>query len=139
MNILIFLFIISFFAITIIFNRKLSLVQNKDTSILEKEQIILEIPYVVEIKHITTRKIKKYGYVTLVTIIRLYFRSINLLKLKYTKVKTKISNLHKHDIENGIANKEVNKFLRVVSDYKHKIRKIKHSIKKEEEEKITPP
>jgi hypothetical protein len=139
MNILIPLFIISFVAITIMFNRKLSLIQNKDVSILEKELSSLEIPYVVEIKYITTKKIKRYSYVALVTIIRLYFRSINLLKVKHTNLKTKLSNWHKRDIKNGSENKEVNKFLRMVSDYKYKIRKIKHNIKKEEEEKITPP
>lgn len=120
------------------FNRKLSLVNNEDIRVLEKETS-LQIPYMTEIRHVTIRKIKKYGYVTLVMVIRVYFRSINTIKLKYAKLKFKLSNWHKHEIENGIEKKQISGFLKIVSEYKHKIRKIKHSIKEEEEEKITPP
>jgi len=138
MTILIPLFFISFVAIVVMFNKKLSLMQNIKMDIIEKEQIPLEIPYVIEIKHLTIRKVKRYGYVGLVIVIRLYFRSVNLWKRNYSKLKTKIENWHKNDIMNNSEKQEVNRFLRIISDYKHKIRKIKHDIK-EEEEKITPP
>ena len=132
MALLISLFLISLAGLAVMFSRKLALLKNQDAASLEKEHPPLEIPYVVEIRHLTVRKIKKYGYVGLVTVIRLYFRSTNILKAKDKKLKEKIENLHKHEIKNGSEKQEVNRFLKIISDYKHKIRKIKHQIQEEE-------
>ncbi len=132
MTILISLFLISFIAITVMFNRKLFLLKNGDITVTQKENMVLEIPYILKIKNITNKKIKKYGYVILVTIIRLYFRSLNLLKRKYKELKTRIDNLNKGEVVNGTEKREVNKFLKGISDYKNKIKEIKHQIKEEE-------
>ena len=130
MTILVSLFLISFITIIIIFGRKLSLIQSQNINIVEKEHTTLKIPYVLEIKQITVERLKKYGYLILVTTIRIYFRSLNLLKRKYKELKTKI------DSSKGeapsVKKQEVSGFLKGISDYKNKIRKIKHDIKEEE-------
>ena len=116
---------------TIMFGRKLALVRNGSTEKIERENIVIT-PYLIEVKHITIKKIKKYSYVGLVTTIRLYFRSSNLLKTKYEELKTKIKNSNIVKNREGINEKEVSGFLKTVSEYKNKIRKIKHQIKEEE-------
>lgn len=131
MAILVSLFLISFIAIIILFGRKLSLIQSQNINIVEKEHTAFKIPYILEIKHITIKKIKKYGYLILVTTIRIYFRSLNLLKRKYKELKTKIGNSNKSEVQNT-KKQEINRFLKGISDYKNKIRKIKHDIKEEE-------
>ncbi len=129
MPILISLFSISLIIISILFSRKLILVRNGNflENIREDGAPLLE-----ELRDITLKKIKKYGYLTLVTSIRLYFRTINTTKAKYKEIKDKLKNVDKSKLINEIEKREVNKFLKVVSTYKHKIRQIKHQIKEEE-------
>ncbi len=114
------------------FGRKLNLVRNGEIEINESINTALEIPYIAEIKQITVKKVKRFGYIGLVTSIRLYFRSTNLVKAKYQDLKTKMKNVQKTNAVEGTTEKEVSRFLKVVSDYKHKIRRIKHQIKEEE-------
>src|SRR3989344_535250 len=123
------IFLVSLIALCIIFGRKLELLAGRGG--MESDNITIEIPYVAEIKQITIRKVKRFGYVALVTSIRIYFRSSNLLKSRYAEIRDKMENAYKNDFM-GIEKKEINKFLKVVSDYKQKIRKIKHRIKEEE-------
>lgn len=132
MTIIISLFFISLTVITVMFGRKLNLVRNGEIEINESINTALEIPYIAEIKQITVKKVKRFGYIGLVTSIRLYFRSTNLVKAKYQDLKTKMKNVQKTNAVEGTTEKEVSRFLKVVSDYKHKIRRIKHQIKEEE-------
>ena len=114
------------------FSRKLVLLKNQGIQIEQVEGVILELPFVKEIKHLTIRQLKRYGYIGVVTSIRLYFRGVNLAKVEYNKIKEKLSSVDKSKWINDIEKREVNKFLKVVSNYKHKIRQIKHQIKEEE-------
>jgi hypothetical protein len=98
---------------------------------LNHEEILFELPYLKEIKHITIQNTKRHGYALLVMIIRSYVRSADFLKNKYQEVKIKIRNMSIENNTNG-EKKEISKFLKVVGDYKHKIRELKHKIKKEE-------
>lgn len=99
-----------------------------------REEIFLEIPYMEEWKHLTMRGIKKHSYDGLVAVIRLYVRSSNFVKNKYEKILREIENKRKeHIIKRG--KKEVSRFLKTVSDYKQKIREIKHRVTEEEEER----
>ena len=132
MYILLSLFLISLIALTIMFSRKLVLLKNQGIQIEHVEGVILELPFVKEIKHLTIRQLKRYGYIGVVTSIRLYFRGVNLAKVEYNKIKEKLSSVDKSKWINDIEKREVNKFLKVVSNYKHKIRQIKHQIKEEE-------
>ncbi len=99
--------------------------------ILQEEKIVFAVPYLEEAKERATHNAKKYGYVTLVITLRWYFRSTNFFKHKYSVVKTKIKEYRiANSAESG--NKETSKFLKVIGEYKGKIRELKHQIKKEE-------
>lgn len=132
MSILLILFFTSFFGIIIMIGRKLVLLQNGQT--LEREEVSFKIPHLEKIKHLTVKNMKKYGHMSLVTTLRFYVRSMNLLKNKYeeTKIKIKNFNTRKDSNGNGAEKVEVSKFLKMISEYKHKIRAIKQKIHEEE-------
>ena len=88
-----------------------------------------------EVKFIVIKKAKKYGYIILITTLRVSIKSSHLVKNSYGKVKAKVRNkINKHlsHKERIHKEKEVSSFLKMVSDYKRKIRQIKHRIKEEE-------
>jgi len=99
--------------------------------VLNHEEVRLELPYLKEVKHITITNIKKHGYSGLVGIIRFYVRGVNIAKNKYEAFLIKIKTNRQKDKLSG-QNKEISKFLKIIGDYKHKIREIKHKITKEE-------
>jgi len=84
-------------------------------------------------KHETMEGIKKYSYAGLVAIIRTYVHSSNFIKLKYQELKIKIKEKFGKNKEDAETKKEASKFLKMITDYKHKIRKIRRQIKEEEE------
>ncbi|MEK7471249.1 MAG: hypothetical protein AAB623_01200 [Patescibacteria group bacterium] len=129
------LFFGSLFGIIFMIWRKLLMLQNGQ--ILNKEETLLETAYLEELKHLTIKNIKRHGYTGLVTIIRLYIKSSNFIKNKNKQIKIKIKDkLSKHSSRlNGDLPKsqEIPKFLKIISEYKQKIREIKHKIREEEE------
>jgi len=124
------LFFISLLGIIIMIGRKLVLLKNGQ--ILRKEETILKVSYLEEWKHLTIKNIKKHGYAGLVATVRFYVRSSNLLKNKYQEAKIKIKNIRAKNLNSDSGEKKENKFLKMISEYKHKIREIKHRIKEEE-------
>ena len=123
------LFFTSLISIATIIGRKLLVLEN--IGIVQQENISFELPYLDEVKEVTTHNVKKYGYATLVITLRLYFRSANILKQKFEEMRNKIKRMRKHNnIES--EKKEISKFLKIIGEYKHKIRDIKHRISKEE-------
>jgi hypothetical protein len=132
MSLLFILFILSLLSISIMIGRKLVLLRNGE--LMGREEIIIDVPVIEEIKLATGRTIRKVGYVSLVTGIRVYFRSANYLKARYEDTKEKITELrNRNKTEEELADqKEISKFLKVISEYKHKIRTIKHKIREEE-------
>lgn len=126
------LFFLSLFGIAFMISRKLLVLG--DAPIEQREEILLEIPYIEEWKHLTVKGVKRHSYLALVATIRLYVRSSNFIKDKYEKILTEIENKRKeHIIKRG--KKEVSRFLKTVSDYKRKVREIKHRVAEEEEER----
>ena len=122
------LFFGSLMGIIFMIGRKLVLLKNGRVS--PSAEITFEIPYLKEAKHLTLKNIKKHGYSGLVGTIRLYVKSSNFVKNKYREVKVKIIDLSKSRSKTSSADKqEISKFLKIISDYKHKIREIKHKIK----------
>ncbi len=99
--------------------------------ILDHEEVLFELPYLKEVKHVTIANIKKHGDALLIATIRFYVRKTNFFKNKYEEIKSKIRN---RDIDSRVNSqkKEISKFLKIITDYKQKIREIKHKIKKEE-------
>ena len=136
MTILLSSLLISFVSIAVMFGRKLSLIRNGGRAAAHHDTIDIDrplhIPLVAEIKDLATRKTKRFAYLSLVATIRIYFRTSNMVKAKHEVLKAKIKSIESHPILSGAPRREVNAFLKVVSDYKHKLRKIKHRIKEEE-------
>ncbi len=127
--ILVILFFLSLISIIAMIWRKLHLLQNGQ--ILINPEIPLEMPHLKSIKYFTVENIKKYEHALLETIVRSYIKSANFLKNKYEEIKLRIKDrINKNHINKD--RKEISKFLKIVMDYKHKIREIKHKIKKEE-------
>jgi len=112
--------------------RKLILLQNGQIADNNTaEEISFGIHHLQKIKHFTVANIKKYEHIVLVGTLRLYVKTANLLKNKYQAVKIKIRNIKMRSHANG-EKKEISKFLKIIGDYKNRIREIKHKIKKEE-------
>jgi hypothetical protein len=109
--------------------RKLALLQNG--IVFPKEETVLETPYWEKVKNATARNAKKYAYVGLVEMIRFHVRFSDFLKNKFTELKNKIKNMRRAQPEEK-ETKEPSRFLQTISEYKGKIRAIKHRIKEEE-------
>ena len=130
--ILLVLFFISLSSIIIMIGRKLVLLQNgqiRDDN--TAEEISFGIHHLQKIKHLTVANLKKYEHKALVETLRLYVKTANLLKNKYQAIKIKIRDIKMRNHANG-EKKEISKFLKIIGDYKNRIREIKHKIKKEE-------
>ncbi len=123
------LFFASLIAITSMIGWKLFKLQSGQ--VVRKEEIVLETPVLEEFKKTSIKKIKVLGHKSLVETIRFYFRFVNLLKNKYQEIKMKVKNIRLRD-HRETEKPEISKFLKVVSEYKQKIRKIKDRVKEEE-------
>lgn len=132
MTTILILFFVSLTGITVMIGRKLTLVKNG--RIAESHHPHPFIPDFNKIKHLIFENTKKYGHLSLVTILRFYIRSSYFFKKKYEEIKIKIKNISTPKDLNGNGTKktEVSKFLKMISDYKHKIREIKQKIHEEE-------
>lgn len=100
--------------------------------ISSSEKISFGIPHLQKVKHLTVANIKKYEHIILVEILRHYVRTTSFLKKKYQEIKIKIISLKRKNHIEG-EQKEISKFLKIIGDYKNRIREIKHKITKEEE------
>jgi len=130
MYFLLILFFGSLFGIIFMVGRKLIVLQNGK---LVHHEAILKDSYLEEWKDSLIKNSKRYGYLGLVASVRFYVYSASFLKRKYTVAKTKITHVvNKRFKKNGVQKREVNGFLKMISEYKHKIRKIRHQIKEEE-------
>ncbi len=89
-----------------------------------------------KIRHFVWRGVRNLGYITLFLSLRLFMKTSNFLKVKGKMLLQKIEDRFMRDEEKlmgGIVkNKEVSKYLRMISDYREKIRRMKHIIKEEE-------
>lgn len=138
MYILLILFFVSLLGITFMIGRKLLMLQSGKIEMVNQGEEVFGTPYFLEEwKHSTIKNTKRYGYIALVETIRFYFRLNNFLKSKYQEIKAKAKGLYeKRQSIEDIEKREVSKFLKMVSEYKSKIRKIKDRVKEEEEENL---
>ena len=131
MYFLLILFFTSLLGITFMVERKLVMLKNG--VLLHREETFFKAPYLEEWKHLTSKNVKRHGYTVLVATIRFYVRFSNLLKNKYQEIKIKIKNIRSRKSNSNLSGKqEISKFLKIISEYKYKIREIKHKIKEEE-------
>jgi peroxiredoxin len=113
--------------------RKLVLTNIKKNEFTEK--FVFEPFDLDELKHISIKKLKRYGFIVLVITLRISIKSSHSFKNLYKKIKNKtITTIDKNLFNKNKKHeeKEVSNFLKMVSDYKHRIRQIKHKIKEEE-------
>lgn len=130
MSALLVIFFISLLGIIVMVWRKIS---RKEELINEENvsDMLIDMPYVDEIKYMTAKKLKKYGYVVLLSSIRLSMKSTKAVK----KAGNEIGEIVKRTLlknKNSEDPKEVSKFLQMVSEYKNKIKHIKKRIREEE-------
>jgi hypothetical protein len=123
------LFFGSLLGIIFMVGRKLVLLQNGQ--VLHREEIVIGAPSLEKWKHLTITSVKKHGYTGLVATIRFYVRSTNFLKNKYQEVKTKVKSINGKKLREE-EKREVSGFLKMISEYKQKIRNIKDKVKEEE-------
>ena len=87
-----------------------------------------------KIKYLTIQNLKKTEHILIWITIRTYLISKNFINKKKKDIAEKIKNkLNKNRNENILEEKkEVSKYIKIISEYRQKIRKIKHKIKEEE-------
>jgi hypothetical protein len=114
--------------------RKLAVVRNGQTIRIQHTHPF--VPELQKIKNLTLKNIKKIGYVTIFVTFRFFIKSSNLVKTRsnmYVKeLKNRFKGNKKASSEEIIEGKEVSKYLKIISEYQKKIRKIRHMIKEEE-------
>jgi len=139
MSIFLILFFTALIGISLILGRRLFLLKKAGMN-NEREfgddDFAFVIPDLEKISGIVGKELKKVGYITFVSGLRIYMLSFNFLKNKYKNLKVKIRDIKsKNNIGTQIIKRkkqEASKFLKVVSEYKTKIKKIKRKIKEEE-------
>ncbi|MFZ2205180.1 MAG: hypothetical protein WAV23_01150 [Minisyncoccia bacterium] len=131
MQIVLILFFVSLAGIALMIGRKLII--PKDELVEPLNDFFFEIPDSKDVRIIAVKNLKRYGFIALVITIRLYVRTLNLIKDKGNKLYNKAHKIiTRNKFEKSNGHKEVSKFLRKVSEYKQKISKIKHQIVEEE-------
>lgn len=127
------LFFISLVAITVMIWHKVVLLRNGQVLTVEGTH-----PFAGElekIKKLTFKNIKKLSIILLFIILKVFIKSSNFLKIKSLSIlryiKRKLIKESK-DLDNEIGRKEASKYLKIISEYRHRIRQMKHMIRKEE-------
>lgn len=128
------LFFSSLISIIFMIGKKLVMIKNGRYEIVE--EATFEIPYIKEAKDLTVEGIKKYEHLSLVFIVKSYFKFINFIKHAHVEWKNKIKNIHIKKYPNGelIEKIESSKVVKFVSGYKHRIKEIVHKVKEEEKD-----
>ena len=132
-------FLILFFAslvgIVAMISMKLALIEHKEHHHEHEGGLLADIIDIEKIKHSSVKNLKKNGRILIWVILRTYILSINWIKNKskekFQKIKNKI-NKHTETEEEKTEARKPSKYLSVISEYREKIKKIKHKIKEEE-------
>ncbi len=135
MQTLLILFFGSLLGMTLMIGRKVMALQTEDNRKLHLDGFVFEIPHLDSFQEATTKELKKYGYATLVMTLKAYVKSTNMLKEQYKDLITLLENAKNRNIpENQLKAVEdkASSFLGMITEYKNKIRKIKHRIAEEE-------
>ena len=133
---LLIIFFISLIGITTLIGRKLILLRKGQVN--EEGEMLFEMPSLSEVKSITVESAKKGGDALLVMIVKGYFKVLNYLKHLYREIKENIKKaVHSYFNPHGTpeGEQEASKFLKMVSSYKSKIRKIKRKVSQEDEKR----
>jgi len=127
------LFFISLAVIIFMISRKLLLVNNSVENI-KNETLLSDILDFDRIKHLTIINLKKASHTLLWIVLKTYIISSNFINKKrkelVEKIKSRMSKRHKE--EDQPEKKEVSKHIKIISEYRQKIRNMTHRIKEEE-------
>ncbi len=130
------LFFISLAGISTLLYRRVIILERSGVAVREIDgEFFFDVPDLHEVQYVIVKKIKQYGYVALVLTIRVYIRSSKIMDSLYKEAMNSISAVYKKYIQKKNPEskpKEVSKFLKMVSEYKHKIAEIKERVKEEE-------
>lgn len=135
MFILLSILLVSLVGIVVIVGRKMMLIRKGE---LNENEIVVGNPFhpdIEKLKYSTIKNVKRYGYLSLFTILRLYIHTANIIKKKSLEFARRIENRllrSKNDFEKNSDQNEVNKHLKMISEYLSKIRRMKKRIKEEE-------
>ncbi len=136
MTIIFILFFASLLGLGIMLGKKLALLRAGTLEVKTAAEPHPFVPDWEKLKELVQKHARRYGYQATVTAVRIYVRSSNLFKAKALELRDKVAKLAEQygGSKNGASSepKEVNKFLRLISDYKNKVRAIKHKIHEEE-------
>ncbi len=127
------LFFLSLAGIIIMVWRELVLVRNGQVT--TAHHIHPFVPDLQKIKYLTSKGTKKLSYLTLFVTLKIFIKSSNFIKTQSIILIKELKNKLKKNNENSLnerKGKEVSKYLKIISEYQQKIRKIKHRIKEEE-------
>ncbi|HCY17985.1 MAG: hypothetical protein UR62_C0004G0003 [Candidatus Nomurabacteria bacterium GW2011_GWF2_35_12] len=128
------LFFLSLAGIIIMVWRELVLVKNG--LVVKTQHSHPFVPDLQKIKYLASKGTKKLSYVTLFIMLRFFIKSSSFIKNKSTilakEIKTRFKKFRKDTSDETAEKKEVSKYLKIISEYRHKIRAIKHRIKEEE-------
>lgn len=129
-------FLISFFIslaiIILMIGRKLLLKKDEEEN-HHNEVFLSEILDFNKIKHSTIKISKKTGHTLIWIILRTYIISLNFINKKAKEIIKKIAARLNENKNNELQEKkEVSKYIKIISEYRQKIRRLKHRIKEEE-------
>ena len=127
------LFFLSFIGIILMIENKLALVKNGQVIKTQyPHPFALDLQ---KIKYLTFKNTKKLAYKTLFALIKFLIKFSNFIKTKSKKLKKEFKNKFQNNnnsLDKIIEKKEVSKYLKIISEYRYKIREIKDKIKEEE-------
>jgi len=130
------LFFISLAIISFMIGRKLLLLNNIEGHSAHNatETFLSEILDFNKIKKLAIEGFEKGVHTLIWVILKIYIVSLNFINKKRKEIIVKIKNrLNKNRHDNIVEEKkEVSKYLKIISEYRQKIRHIKHKIKEEE-------
>ncbi len=128
------LFFLSLSGIVIMIWREMMLIKNGQVVAVEHSHPF--VPEVQKIKNLTFEGIKKFGYVIVFLTLKSFMKSSNFIKNKsksiIKEVQDRLSKNKNINFNELTEKKEISKYLKIISEYRQKIRKIKHRIKEEE-------
>ena len=115
-------------------SRKLILVRNGQTVNIRHPHPF--VPDLVKIKYFIFKGIKRVGYAVVFLTLRFFIKFSNFIKnrgkILTRELKEKFKRNNGNLLDETMQKKEVSRYLKVISEYRSKIRTIKHKIKEEE-------
>jgi hypothetical protein len=129
---LLILFLVSLLGIMVMIGRKHLLIQKG--VVFEEKGWTPDPEYFEDLKVKTMKKLGRLGFILLVILVRVYVKVSDVLKEEYRRSLEKVRNVQFKSSDDGAIKIKVqkeNKILKMASQYKKKIRRIKDRVRKE--------